>query len=48
MINNLRSLLEIDRLNKIFDTLKIDTGARAEQLSVDQFVQLTIEIEKYN
>jgi len=48
MINNLRSLLELNRLEKIFDTLNINKGARAEQLSVNQFVRLTLEIEKYN
>ncbi len=39
--NNLKSLIDLDRLNSILETLDINPQARAEDLSVQEWIQLS-------
>lgn len=43
--NNLKSLVERDRLLAVFETLNIKPEARAEELGVDQWVALSNQLE---
>ena len=44
--NNLKSLIKIDLLSEILESLNINTQARAETLSIQEWVQLSNEIVK--
>ena len=43
--NNLKSLIERERLTEIFESMAIDPQVRAEQLSVEQWVELSNRLQ---
>ncbi|MEM9265215.1 MAG: 16S rRNA (adenine(1518)-N(6)/adenine(1519)-N(6))-dimethyltransferase RsmA [Cyanobacteria bacterium P01_F01_bin.13] len=45
--NNLKSLVDRERLTEFFTTMRIDPQVRAEQLSVEQWVDLSNHLEKF-
>lgn len=47
MINNLKSLMDQDVLEKIFYKLELNMNTRAEQIGLNNYVALTKEIKKF-
>ena len=47
MINNLKKLVEIEKLKEIFENLGLDENSRAEMLSVNDFAKLSRKILNY-
>jgi 16S rRNA (adenine1518-N6/adenine1519-N6)-dimethyltransferase len=46
--NNLKGIVERDRLTQLLEQLNVDPQARAEDLSVAQWVALSNELQRFS